>query len=115
MDLSLLNQNLILQINSKVRKTYDKLSKIPTTGFIEITKSTTLNWSAKSIDIVQNGINIFHIHSPNVRNLFFHASWWELIVARAISQWPKAKSYYYNANYLLNQIPILQRMKLMSL
>lgn len=88
---SLLNQNLILQINSKVRKTYDKLSKIPTTGFIEITKSTTLNWSAKSIDIVQNGINIFHIHSPNVRNLFFHASWWELIVARAISQWPKAK------------------------
>lgn len=88
---SLLNQSMILQINSKVRKTYDKLNKIPTSGSIEITKSTKLNWSAKSIDIIQNGINIFHIHSLNVRNLFFHASWWELIVAKVISQWPKAK------------------------
>jgi len=84
------HQNLILQINSKIRKTYDKLSKIPSSGFIDITKTCRLIWTTKSIEVVQNGANIFHIQSPNVRSLFFHASWWELIVARSISQWAKA-------------------------
>lgn len=85
------NNKLILQINSKVRNTYDKLRKIPVTGQVEVNKSTTLFWTDKSITIELNGKQIFRIQSPNVRNLFFHAAWWELIVAKEIHQWSKAK------------------------
>lgn len=91
---SLSHQNLIFQINSKIRKTYDKLSKIPSTGKIEINKSCFLHWAAKTISIEQNSIEIFKIHSLNARTLFFHAAWWELIVARTISKWPKAKELF---------------------
>ena len=88
---SILHDKLILQINSKVRGTYDKLSKIPTAGNIEINKTSKLFWTAKSISVELQGKEIFKIESPNVRSLFFHAAWWELIVAKAISQWTKAK------------------------
>lgn len=85
------HDKLILQINSKIRSTYEKLSKIPVSGQIEISKSTKLIWGIKGIRVELNGLDILKIHSPNVRSLFFHASWWELIVAKEISNWPKAK------------------------
>lgn len=88
---TLSHDKLILQINSKVRNTYDKLSKIPTVGQLEINKQVKLIWADKSISVELNGNEVFKIQSPNVRNLFFHASWWELIVAKEISLWSKAK------------------------
>jgi hypothetical protein len=88
---SLSHDKLILQINSKVRNTYDKLSKIPIAGQLEINKQAKLIWTNNSITVELNGKNVFNIQSPNVRSLFFHASWWELIVAKEISLWSKAK------------------------
>lgn len=85
------HDKLILQINSKVRSTYDKLSKIPKAGQLEINKQAKLIWTDRSIEVVLNGKDVFKIQSPNVRSLFFHASWWELIVAKEISLWSKAK------------------------
>jgi hypothetical protein len=82
---------LILQINSKVRSSYDKLSKIPTAGQLEINKQAKLIWTDKSISVELHEKEVFKIQSPNVRSLFFHASWWELIVAKEISLWSKAK------------------------
>lgn len=85
------HDKLILQINSKVRNTYDKLGKIPTAGHLEINKQAKLIWSDKNITVQLNGKEVFKIQSPNVRSLFFNASWWELIVAKEISLWSKAK------------------------
>ncbi|WP_026750661.1 Card1-like endonuclease domain-containing protein [Sediminibacterium sp. C3] len=85
------HDRLILEINSKVRKTYDKLNKIPTAGHLAINQQAKLIWTDKRISVELNGNEVFKIQSPNVRSLFFHASWWELIVAKEISLWPKAK------------------------
>ena len=63
---SITHDKLILQINSKVRGTYDKLSKIPTAGHIEINKSCRLVWTAKSISVELQGKEIFKIESPKI-------------------------------------------------
>ena len=65
------HDKLILQINSKVRNTYDKLTKIPISGQLEIYKSCKLIWTNKSITVELNGKEILKIQSPNVRGLFF--------------------------------------------
>ncbi|MDO9253904.1 MAG: DUF1887 family CARF protein [Bacteroidales bacterium] len=88
---SSINSKLYLQINSKIRSTYIALRKIPKNGQLEINKSSTLIWSTNEIIVLSSGKEIFKILSNNVRNLFFHAAWWELIVAQEISQWPKVK------------------------
>lgn len=82
---------LLLQINSKIRKSYDKLNKIPTNGNLEINKTCKLNWTANKISVMHTGKEILKIDSPNSRSLFFNAGWWELTVAKTISQWTKAK------------------------
>lgn len=88
---SVTHDKLILEINSKIRKTYDKLSKIPRAGQLEINKSAKFIWTDKSIAVEVSGKEVFKILSHKVRSLFFHASWWELIVAREISLWSKVK------------------------
>lgn len=87
----IINDKLAFQINSKIRKTYEKLSKIPLTGKLEINKLAIISWTGISIKVELDGQEILKIQSPNVRSLFFHAAWWELIVAREISHWSKAK------------------------
>ncbi len=106
---------LILLINSKIRKNYDNLYKIPLYGKLELDKSTKFIWKDKSIMVDFNGKEIFKISSPNVRSLFFHAAWWELIVAREISKWSKAKElllqcklpFKTDAKTIKNEIDIL--------
>lgn len=91
---SLSNDKLLLQINSKIRNAYkDKYNKVkvPTSGLLEINKTCKLNWTANKITITLQGRDVLKIDSPNARTLFFNAGWWELIVAKAISQWSKAK------------------------
>lgn len=90
-DFSKKYDKLILQINSKVRKTYDTLYKIPSAGNLVINKATTLKWNINNLTVDLNGSLILDIKSQNVRSLFFHAAWWELIVAKAISNWAIAK------------------------
>ena len=84
---------LLLQINSKIRKSYDKQSKIPTSGRLEINTHSklNLNWTGNKITVTLQGREILKIDSPNSRTLFFNAGWWELIVAKTVSQWAKAK------------------------
>lgn len=88
---SLSHDKLLLQINSKIRKSYDKLNKIPTNGNLEINETCKLNWTANKISVMHTGKEILKIDSPNSRSLFFNAGWWELTVAKTISQWTKAK------------------------
>ena len=88
---SLSYDKLLLQFNSKIRKTYDRLNKIPSSGQLEINKTCKLNWTANKITVTLQGREILKIDSPNARTLFFNSGWWELVVAKAISQWSKAK------------------------
>lgn len=88
---TLSHDKLYFQINSKVRGTYGEYSKIPTAGRLEINKRAKLIWTDKNIAVEMNEKEVLKIQSPNVRSLFFHASWWELIVAKEISHWTKAK------------------------
>jgi len=44
-----------------------------------------------TIDFSMTLIRKSEVPLMNSRNLFFNASWWELIVAKEISRWPKAK------------------------
>jgi hypothetical protein len=88
---SLSYDKLLLQINSKIRKIYDRLNKIPSSGQLEINKTCKLNWIANKITVIVQGREILKIDSPNARTLFFNAGWWELLVAKAVSQWSKAK------------------------
>lgn len=88
---SLSYDNLLLKINSKIRKTFDNLNRIPTSGQLEINNNCNLNWTANKISVTLQGKEILKMDSPNIRSLFFNAGWWELTVAKAISQWPKAK------------------------
>ena len=88
---SMLQERLFYQVNSKFRNTYNNIARIPVSGQVEVSKSVRLNWIDRRITIDLNGKEIFSIQSPNARNLFFNAAWWELIVAREISKWSKAK------------------------
>lgn len=82
---------LLLQINSKIRKAFDHLNKIPSSGQLEINQGCKLNWMANKINVTLQGRELLKIDSPNARTLFFNAGWWELTVANAISKWKKAK------------------------
>ncbi|MCB9257049.1 MAG: DUF1887 family protein [Chitinophagales bacterium] len=88
---SLSHDKLLLQINSKIRKTYDNLNKIPTSGQLEVNQNCKLNWTANKIGVTLQGREVLKIDSPNAKTLFFNAGWWELTVAKAISKWTKAK------------------------
>lgn len=90
-DFSKKYDRLILQINSKVRRTYESLYKIPSVGYLEINKSTILKWDRCNLSVNLNGSSILNLMSQNVRSLFFHAAWWEVLVAKAISNWSIAK------------------------
>lgn len=88
---SLSYDRLLLQINSKIRKTYDKMNNIPVSGQLEINKNCKLLWADNKINVILQGREILKIDSTNVRTLFFNAGWWELAVAEAVSKWSKAK------------------------
>lgn len=88
---SLSYDRLLLQINSKIRKTYENLKNIPISGQLEINKTCKFYWTASKINVTLQGRDILKIDSPNVRTLFFNAGWWELIVAKEISKWSKVK------------------------
>lgn len=81
------NYQLIMQINSKIRKAYSNLSQIPNTGSIQINNSNVLNWNSNNLWITRTDKEIFRVQSSRIRSLFFHASWWELKVAKEISKW----------------------------
>ncbi|WP_419486720.1 Card1-like endonuclease domain-containing protein [Chryseobacterium bernardetii] len=88
---SLSYDKLLLLINSKIRKTYDNNKNIPVSGQLEITKTCKFCWTANKINVTLQGRDILKIDSLNVRTLFFNAGWWELVVAKEISKWSKAK------------------------
>jgi hypothetical protein len=88
---SFLHEKIYLKINQIVRKTFITLNKIPKSGQLEINDKTNIFWTTDIIKVIENQKEIFKIQSSNVRNLFFYASWWELLVAREIFKWSKVK------------------------
>lgn len=90
-DFAIKRDRLFYNLMGKIRSNYNGVKNIPANGKIELNKSTKLMWSGTEVKIEENGSGIFMIQSPNVKGLFFNSSWWELLVAREISKWTKAK------------------------
>ncbi|MFV0179768.1 DUF1887 family CARF protein [Empedobacter falsenii] len=85
---------MYLKINEELRRKFkDKYNRlnIPETGIMKIENQIILEWSGNKIFVISNGHNLLKIESPNARSLFFNAGWWELNVAKVISEWPKVK------------------------
>lgn len=106
---------LFLSINSKVRRTFESIDNLPSNGELDISKSLKLTWDKSSISVATSGREILRIQSPNVKGLFFKAVWWELLIAREISKWKKAKElliqcelpFRSNTQIMKNEIDIL--------
>ena len=64
---------------------------IPTKGKDIIANSIELTWSNNSINASENGTRFLTYSSKNLFDLFFNAAWWELLVAKEVSNWDKAK------------------------
>lgn len=86
------NEKVFGTVSKYFRREFnDKGNKIPKNGNVDIDSKVKCVWSKSEITIRKDGVDIFSVNSENIRNLFFYAAWWELIVAKEISNWPKAK------------------------
>lgn len=73
------------------RKNFDDIKKIPQNGNVKITEKIICIWDRRKIVISKNGTNIFKANSQYIRDLFFNSAWWEIIVAKKISEWTKVR------------------------
>jgi hypothetical protein len=73
------------------RKKYPTNEDIPDHGGVEISNGITCNWTQAEVQIKSKGKDLFRFKSSKIRDLFFKAGWWELIVAHEIAKWSKVK------------------------
>lgn len=95
-DLRVTNQIESFATSNKIySKVTDFLRKkyrvLPERGTETTTGNTVINWDANIVEIHNNNKSIACFKGNNVRDLFFDATWWELIVASEIGKWAKAK------------------------
>ncbi|PSK92227.1 Card1-like endonuclease domain-containing protein [Taibaiella chishuiensis] len=77
-------------VTSYFRKHYQDQA-IPVSGNKNISNDVSCIWDATKVEIFVKTRRTQSFKSTNVRDLFFYAGWWELLVAEAISKWAKAK------------------------
>lgn len=81
------SNRLYSKVNDYIRK---KFKTIPEKGFEITNGNTSVKWDNGLVEI-QNNKSVISFKSNSVKELFFNASWWELIVASEVSKWAKAK------------------------
>lgn len=88
---------------------------VPEKGFETTPGGASIKWENGFIEINNNNKSVISFKSNNVKDLFFNASWWELIVASEVGKWEKAKevmlhcelSFKSDKKTLKNEIDIL--------
>jgi hypothetical protein len=83
-----LTNKIYSRTNDFIRKKY---KSIPESGKETINSNVSIEWNNGNIDIKNNSKSIARFSSLNIKDLYFNAVWWELIVAREVSKWVKAK------------------------
>ena len=82
------SNKLYTKVTDFVRK---KHRALPEKG-LEITAgNATIKWDSGFVEILNNNKSVITFKSNNAKELFFNASWWELIVAAEVVKWAKAK------------------------
>jgi hypothetical protein len=76
------------EVTAFLRKKYRVL---PEKGTETTTGNAVINWDVNIVEIHSNNKSIACFNGNNVRDLFFNATWWELIVASEVGNWAKAK------------------------
>lgn len=79
---------LYSKVTDFIRKKYRFL---PERGSETLPDNTVIKWNADIVEIHSNNKSIACFKGNYVRDLFFNASWWELIVASEVNKWLKAK------------------------
>jgi len=106
------SNKLYSKVTDFVRKKYRALPEIG----LEITAgNATIKWDSGLVEIHSSSKSVMSFKSHNARELFFNASWWELIVASEVGKWAKAKevmlhcelSFKTDVKTLKNEIDIL--------
>ncbi len=64
---------------------------LPKDGIEKVTESISVEWDSQFVKIFNKHKSIVSFKGNNVCELFFNASWWELIVAKEVGKWKKAK------------------------
>ncbi|MFT3846826.1 MAG: DUF1887 family CARF protein [Lacibacter sp.] len=84
-------------ITNHFRKKYNNANlKIPPSGKENIPNNIELTWNINTIVIKNNGKEYLSLKSKNIHQLFFNTGWWELQVAKEMSNWGKFKELLIN-------------------
>ena len=106
------SNKLYSKVTDFVRK---KFRLVPEKGFETTHCGASIKWENGFIEIYDNNKFVISFKNNNVKDLFFNATWWELIVAAQVGKWSKAKEVILNCElpfktddkYLKNEIDIL--------
>ena len=84
-------------ITNAFRKKYNNYNnKMPISGKELLPNNIEVTWSPNNILIKNHGVNLLSLKSEHCNQLFFNSAWWELIIAKEISNWSKLKEIYIN-------------------
>lgn len=81
------SNKLYSKVTDFLRKKYRVL---PEKGSETTAGNSVIKWDASIVDIHSNNKSIACFKGNNARDLFFNATWWEIIVASEIGKWAKA-------------------------
>ena len=85
-------------ITNHFRKKYNNSNqKIPSAGKENLPNGIEVVWSINSVLIKANGKDLLSLKSKNILQLFFNSAWWELQVAKEMSNWSKLKELLINS------------------
>lgn len=82
------SNKLYSKVTDYVRKKYRVL---PEKGLEFIAENTSVKWDTNFVEIHNNNKLVVSFKCNNASELFFNASWWELMVASEVGKWEKAK------------------------
>lgn len=82
------SNKLYSKVTEHIRK---KFKSIPEKGFETIASNASVKWERGLVEIHNNSKLVAAFKSTNVKELFFNATWWEILVALEVIKWVKAK------------------------
>jgi hypothetical protein len=84
-------------ITNAFRKLYNTYNnKMPKSGKELLPNNIEVNWTSDKILIKSNGVDLLSIKSEHCNQLFFNSAWWELKIAKEISNWSKLRELHIN-------------------
>lgn len=91
------NSRSYTTITNYIRKKYDNNNlPFPSKSRELISSNIEVIWDSNIITVNVNGRPVLNLKSKNIISLFFHAAWWEVLVAKEIAKWPGLREMLVN-------------------